>query len=47
MNPACTEFEPELSAYLDRARASGLAITHDQYAYSASMSCEMPVLEAV
>jgi N-acyl-D-amino-acid deacylase len=26
----------EIIAYLDRARASGLAITHDQYAYTAS-----------
>ncbi len=26
----------EIAAYLDRARAAGLAITHDQYAYTAS-----------
>ena len=26
----------EITAYLDKARASGLAITHDQYAYTAS-----------
>jgi N-acyl-D-amino-acid deacylase len=26
----------EISAYLDKARASGLSITHDQYAYTAS-----------
>lgn len=26
----------EIIAYLDRARASGLAVTHDQYAYTAS-----------
>lgn len=34
--PAAWGRADEIIAYLDRARASGLAITHDQYAYTAS-----------
>ena len=36
----------EITAYLDQARASGLAITHDQYAYTASSTGISQLIDA-